>query len=279
MRLRDLSAGVARVRPTPSPTGQAGSVGAPSSSPAVPNGAASQTAGPAPQARRPRVRGRVRTQWMALGAALVVLAGVVVAWAVAAAGRRVMVVQVAQQVAAGDVLDADDLLLTGVAFDPGVEGLVPAASLDALIGRVAAIDLEPGVLLQRGMWRDGAVLRDGERAVGAVLDAGRFPLGLGVGSTVLAASLTDLSIAGPSAEGAPPPDPDSPTGPVSTLPVSMRVVDVVALDDGSVSFSFAVPLESAVLVAQLAATDQLVVVGTLAADVVSPTTTDPAVAP
>ena len=206
---------------------------------------------------------------MALGAALVVLAGVVVAWAVGSAGRRVMVVQVAQQVAAGDTLDAGDLMLTGVAFDPGVEGLVPASSLDALIGRVASIDLQPGVLLQRGMWRDGVVLRDGERAVGAVLEAGRFPLGLGVGATVLAVSLADLStVADDAALSASRPDASLDDRPA--LPVSMRVVDAVVLDDGAVSFSFAVPLERAVLVAQLAATDQLVVVGTLAADQVLP---------
>lgn len=220
----------------------------------------------------------MRTQWMAFGAALVVLAGVVVAWAVASAGRRVMVVQVAQQVVAGDTLDADDLMLTGVAFDPGVEGLVPASSLDALIGRIASIDLQPGVLLQRGMWRDGVVLRDGERAVGAVLEAGRFPLGLGVGATVLAASLTEATdlVGGDGVSSA---TPDETLDDQPTLPVSMRVVDMVVLDDGAVSFSFAVPLDRAVLVAQLAATDQLVVVGTLAIDQVLPPTTTPTTTP
>lgn len=213
-----------------------------------------------------------------MGAALVVLAGVVVAWAVSSAGRRVMVVQVVQSVSAGDTLEAADLMLTGVAFDPGVEGLVPASSLDALIGRIAAIDLEAGVLLQRGMWRDGASLLDGERAVGAVLKAGRFPLGLGIGSTVLAASITDMTIGVGDGAGPLPADSDASVDAQPRLPVSMRVVDVVVLDDGAVSFSFAVPVDLAVQVAQLAATDQLVVVGTLAADQVLPTVSvaDPA---
>ena len=101
-----------------------------------------------------RVRSRVRTQWLALGAALVVLSGVLVAWALTKAADRVQVVQVAQSVSAGDVLEAADLSVTGIAFDDEVQGLVPAASLQALVGRVAAIDLAPGALLSVGMWRD-----------------------------------------------------------------------------------------------------------------------------
>ena len=42
--------------------------------------------------------------------------------------------------------------------------------------------------------------------------------------------------------------------------VAMRVIDLVLLDNGSVSVSFAVPVRDAVLVAQLSATGQLVVV-------------------
>ena len=225
--------------------------------------------------------GRGRTQWLAMGAALVVLAGVVVAWALSSAGHRVLVVQVAQPVAAGSIIDAADLMTTGVAFDPGVEALVPAASLDALIGRVAAIDLEPGVLLQRGMWRDGEPLVAGEQAVGAVLEAGRFPLGLGVGDVVLGAPLGAAALAvgdGSAAGGLGSTGAGSASGSGTGSGTSsgsgaaaagdastsgailMRVIDLVALDNGSVSVSFAVPVVDAVLVAQLSATGQLVIV-------------------
>ena len=47
------------------------------------------------------VRSRVRTQWLALGAAFVVLAGVVVAWALANAADRVQVVRLTHDVPAG----------------------------------------------------------------------------------------------------------------------------------------------------------------------------------
>ncbi|MFM7045306.1 MAG: hypothetical protein ACKOYG_07120 [Ilumatobacteraceae bacterium] len=245
--------------------------------------------------------GRVRTQWTALAAALVVLAGVVVTWAVSSAGRRVQVVQVAQQVEAGTPIEVADLITAAVAFDPGVEGLVPAASLDALLGRIAAIDLEPGVLLQRGMWRDGETLLDGERAVGAVLSAGRYPPGLAPGDLVVGAPLGGLLVAGldgsasstidggaagsgsatsstsstgsaagsaaglaagstASAAGG------SSNGTADGQPadesggVLMRVLDATLLDNGSLTLSLAVDAAQAVAVAQLAATDQLVVV-------------------
>ena len=71
-----------------------------------------------------RVRSSVRTQWMALGGALVVLAGVLVAWALSRAADRVQVVQVAQQVQAGQVITADDLTVTGIAYDTQLQGLV-----------------------------------------------------------------------------------------------------------------------------------------------------------
>lgn len=234
--------------------------------------------------------GRVRTQWTALAAALVVLAGVVVTWAVSSAGRRVQVVQVAQQVEAGSPIEVADLITAAVAFDPGVEGLVPAASLDALLGRIAAIDLEPGVLLQRGMWRDGESLLDGERAVGAVLSAGRFPPGLAPGDLVLGAPLGGLLIAslggpaGSSIDGGASGS-GSATSPAGTAAgstagasggssngaadgqvaddtggVLMRVLDAALLDNGSLTLSLAVGASQAVAVAQLAATDQLVVV-------------------
>lgn len=197
---------------------------------------------------------RVRTQWLALSAALVVLTGVVVSWAVGAAGSRVMVVQVARPVAAGAALQAADLMTAAVAFDAGVESLVPAGSLDALLGRLAAIDLEPGVLLQRGMWREGESLADDEVAVGAVLAAGRFPPGLAIGDVVIGASLdTSLLESTPSST-------TIPGGVDERRDLEMRVIDVALLDNGTLSVCLAVPARRAIEVARLAATEQLVVV-------------------
>src|SRR5687768_9577421 len=124
--------------------------------------------------RNTKVRSRVRAQWLVLAAALTVLAGMLVAWALAQAADRVHVVSVARPVAAGTVIQAADLRTTAIAFDGDVQGLAPAASLDALVGRVAAVDLGAGSLLSVGMWADDTGLAEHERTVGAVLDAGRF---------------------------------------------------------------------------------------------------------
>lgn len=185
-----------------------------------------------------RVRPRVRTQWVALGAALVVLAGVLVAWALSNAADRVDVVRVASPVAAGEVISASDLTVAGVAADGAVRGLVPAASLDSLVGRVAAVDLQPGVLLVAGMWADAPDVLPGERTVGAVLRQGRYPAGLARADVAVAIPLEGEGVA-----------------------VTVRVVDAARTERDELSVTLAVPADAAAVVAQLAARDQLVLVG------------------
>lgn len=190
--------------------------------------------------RPSKVRSRVRTQWLALGAAFVVLAGVLVAWALSNAAERVQVVQVATAMKAGDVIELDDLAVTGVAFDADVQGLVPEQSLEALVGRVAAIDIEPGTLLLRGMWEDAPVVHEGESTVGALLAAGRFPAGLARGDVAIAAPIDAAA---------------------ETAPVTVRVIATSVDPEGNLVVQLAVPTVSAVAVGQLAATDQLLLVG------------------
>ncbi|MEN9645177.1 MAG: hypothetical protein RL238_1846 [Actinomycetota bacterium] len=187
-----------------------------------------------------RVRSQVRTQWLALGGALVVLAGVVVAWALSSAADRVQVVKVVQEVPAGQPIPVEALAVTGVAYDAGVDGLVPSASLADLSGRIAAIDLRPGALVQTGMWRDTPALYAGEQRVGVVLRAGRLPADLGQGDTAVAAAVDAA-------------DPFVPAG--------VRVLDAVPGTDGTTALTLAVPEADAVAVARLAANDLLVLVG------------------
>ncbi len=187
-----------------------------------------------------KVRGRVRTQWLALGAAFVVLAGVLVAWALSNAADRVQVVQVANALKAGDVIAVDDLTVTGVAFDAQVQGLVPEQSLQALVGRVVAIDVQPGTLLSVGMWQDTPLVNAGEAAVGAVLAAGRFPDGLSRGDVALAAPIDGAN---------------------EMIAVTVRVVAASTGAQGELQVTLAVPSDQSVAVAQLAATDQLLLVG------------------
>ena len=187
-----------------------------------------------------RVRSRVRTQWLALGAALVVLASVLVGWALTQAADRVQVVQIAQSVHAGDVIAATDLAVADVAFDGQVQGLVPIASLNSLVGRVATIDLQPGMLMQVGMWSDAPELASGEEAVGALLAAGRYPVGLARGDLATAAPIDSAN---------------------ATNPTIVRVIAVQTESNGDLLVTLAVAHADSVAVAQLAATDQLLLVG------------------
>jgi hypothetical protein len=212
-----------------------------------------------------KVRSRVRPQWLVFAAALVVLAGVLVAWGMQQATARVQVVQLVRAVASGQALQSDDLGTVGIAYDTQVEGLVPAGSLDRLVGRVAAGDLQPGQLVQVGMWRDRAALLPGERSVGAVLRAGRMPAGLVAGDVAVAAPMLDSAAMTASAAAAAPASADgTPTEPAvvnAPMPVLVRVIDAQTTADGNTLVTLAVADTSAVQVAQWAATEQLVLVG------------------
>jgi hypothetical protein len=176
---------------------------------------------------------------LALSAALVVLAGVVVSWSLSRAADRVQVVQLSRAMRAGQEFTVDDLAVTEVAFNGDVKGLVPASSLQELNGRAAAVDLEAGVLLQLGMWRAAPRIAKGEESVGVVLKPGRAPSSLATGDVAVAAS-ADPAVAGG--------------------PVVVRVLDRSVKDDGTLVVDLAVPSAQAVHVAQLAASEQLVLV-------------------
>ena len=202
-------------------------------------------------ARNLRVRTQVRAQWLVLAAALTVLAGVLVAWAIERAADRVEVVSVARAVPAGTVIQADDLTTTAIAFDEPVAGLAPASSLDALVGRVAVVDLRPGALLSSGMWADGTGLSPDERTVGALLDVGTYPSGLATGATALAIATGDV------------------TGD-ATGDVTVRVLDTRTTERGALQVTLAVPATYAADIARLAAAKTLVLVGVPAAPDATP---------
>ncbi|MEY4174493.1 MAG: hypothetical protein RI900_1658 [Actinomycetota bacterium] len=210
-----------------------------------------------------KVRSRVRPQWLVFAAALVVLAGVLVAWGMQQATARVQVVQLVREVASGQPFQSDDLGTVGIAYDTQVEGLVPAESLDRLVGRVAAADLQPGQLVQSGMWRDQAALRSGERSVGAVLRAGRMPAGLVAGDVAVAARMLDstAAIAADTTSAGVGSSGTESAVVAGVAPVLVRLVDVQTTAEGNQLVTLAVPEAAAVQVAQWAATEQLVLVG------------------
>lgn len=202
----------------------------------------------------PRIRSKVRVQWLVLAAALVVLAGTLVAWALGNAADRVSVLALARPVKAGETIDADDVSTVQIAIDATVTGLVPPASLDAIVGRVAAVDLGAGALLTIGMWDDATGLAADERSVGAVLSPGRFPSGLGHGSVATALEVR-AGVAEQTATTEPGRD-----APVS-IGVPVRILEVVTDDAGDLVATLAVPAANAESVATWAATGSLALIG------------------
>lgn len=203
-------------------------------------------------ARNLRARTQVRAQWLVLAAACTVLAGVLVAWAIERAADRVDVVSVARPVAAGTVITADDLTTTAIAFDEPVVGLAPASSLDALVGRVAVVELRPGTLLSVGMWADGTGLSPDERTVGALLDIGTHPSGLATGALALALATDDTAIDDAAIDA---------DGSTATAGVLVRVLDTRTTERGALQVTLAVPEADAARIARLAAAQTLVLVG------------------
>ena len=210
-----------------------------------------------------RMRTQLRAQWLVLAAALTVLAGVLVAWAIDRAAERVDVVSIARPVAAGTVIQADDLTTTAIAFDSPVTGLAPESSLTALVGRVATIDLQPGALVTAGMWADGTGLSAGERTVGALLPAGRYPSGIAQGSTAVAIAMlrSDASFGAGVSVG-------------ERDDVEVRVLDVDADERGALRVTLAVAEAHAARVATLAAADELVLIGVPSIDTAHPSSSN-----
>jgi hypothetical protein len=83
---------------------------------------------------------------------------------------------------AGHPVSRDDLSTVDVA---GAVTAVSATGLDSVVGQNAAVDLLPGMLLQRAMLTSTDVLTAGQAEVGVAVSGGRIPAdGLVPGDTV-----------------------------------------------------------------------------------------------
>lgn len=166
----------------------------------------------APRRRRPTL--------LALGVALVALGALVVVYVVGQVGDRQQVLAVARNVAVGQVVAADDLVVAGVANDPDLRP-VPASALGEMVGKVAAVDLRAGSLLTLDSVTDRAMPSGQEQLVPLPLKSGQLPArGLQAGERVLVVQT--------------PADSGSSTEPTGT-PIPATVVDVGAPDENGVT--------------------------------------------
>jgi hypothetical protein len=91
---------------------------------------------------------------------------------------------VAGAVERGDAIGAEDVRVVYVSSDDAVARL-DESRLDQVVGRVALIDLAPGMLLTESVIAERPSLAEGEGVVGLALEPGAYPaLGLSPGDRV-----------------------------------------------------------------------------------------------
>ncbi len=105
---------------------------------------------------------------------LVLLGGVVSAWAYTSLGTSQEVVAARIDVAQGQVITADELQLVRVGVDPSVR-VVPGSQASALVGQRAAVDLQAGQLLAPRSVTQELFPESGMSAVGLSLTADQLP--------------------------------------------------------------------------------------------------------
>lgn len=190
-----------------------------------------------PKAPRPKVR----LPWLLVAAGTFVLIVMIVLWAVSSASDRTDALTIVEPVAAGEPIPDSAIGVTGVSNDNGFGRIYVASQREAVVGAVAVVDLEPGDLLGPSMVTNAPDTFVGERLVGAVLRAGRYPEEVQRGDEALAVSIVDRSTASP---------------PV----VPVRVVAVSISETDEASLTLAVADSDAALVGAWAGTDELVLV-------------------
>lgn len=201
----------------------------------------STDARPGPPVRPKAPRPKVRLPWLLVAAGTFVLIVMIVLWALSSASERRDVLTIVERVAAGETIPDSAIGVTGVSIDEGFGRIYVASQRGVVVGAVAVADLEPGDLLGPSMVTNAPDTFAGERLVGAVLRAGRYPEEIQRGDEALAVSIVDRSASSP---------------PV----VPLRIVTVSISETDEASLTLAVAEADAALVGAWAGTDQLVVV-------------------
>ena len=103
---------------------------------------------------------------------LVVASGLAVAAWGLHAGQKESVLAVRSAIPKGHVIERADLVSTSVS---GVDGAVPVAQINSVVGHTAAVDLVDGQVLTQSMLTATSVPGEGQALVGLSLDATRVP--------------------------------------------------------------------------------------------------------
>jgi len=198
----------------------------------------------------PRVPGRRNPKWIALGVVALCLGGLLSYVIYARLANETAVVSVAQTVYRGEVIDATDLTTLTLQGN-SIAQAVPAAELDAMVGKRAAVDLVAGSVLVASAVTDESVPAEGRAVVGLKLSAGRTP------TSLLIPSAAVRLVALPAPDAASKEAPDDLAGDTFTA----RVIDQADGADGtSILVNVDVAADQAATIAQLAAQDRIALV-------------------
>ncbi|MDO5498132.1 MAG: flagellar biosynthesis protein FlgA [Propionibacteriaceae bacterium] len=211
-------------------------------------GAAQRELRPETDPGRGQVRVRRQPKWIAAGVLAICLGGLgaAVLWAEAAGSTEVLVMT--RSVARGEVVETADVRIARVGQLDGVSR-IDGDELHLIAGRTALVDLAEGALVPAGGVGEAA-LDGGGVQLGLRLDPGRIPLDqLPAGTPVLLVGLDDP-------RGAP----DAPARPPRPFRGTVLTPPQTGPDGVARLLDVRVDAAEAAAVAELAATDRIVLV-------------------
>lgn len=204
---------------------------------------------PAPAQKVAAAPRQLQTRWLVGVAALVLLGGLVLLYAIPMYTGHTTVVVLARDVKIGSVLSAGDLTTADVVVGPQVAVVHPQDGI--LLGKTALTDLSSGAILSPHQVGDAPVLASGQQLVPVRLKLGQRPeQGLSPGQQVLAVPASA--------------DPQSPVGQLLAKAEPVRAFVVSAGDPdpatGDVVVDLRVPDSDAAALARVGATGSLTLV-------------------
>ncbi|MFD6568688.1 SAF domain-containing protein [Micromonospora profundi] len=193
---------------------------------------------------------RVRPGLLGLAVLLIALGGLGAAFAVTSVRATGSYLAVARPVEVGREISAADLITVQVAGGQGLDP-VPAARLDEVVGKRAAVALLPGTLLTLAQVTDAPLLGPGQQQIALGLKPAQVPAReLHPGDKVLLVSTPDDNATGATATG---------------TRFAAIVIDMVSPTDNERVLYLALPVRDVPAVVALAAQERLAVVLTEAA--------------
>lgn len=183
---------------------------------------------------------RSRTPEVALGLLLIVLASLGALWLFGVATERSEALALASDVAAGEVLTRDDLMVVEITTNDDL-AVLSRTDLDTVVGEMAVADWPAGALVTPSMFVTDDVLTPGSATIGIEVSAGAMPVtGLGRGDDV-------ILVETPATSSLEEPSEDAKAGPVLANAVVLEVVSVGT--DGAQRVSVVLSAEAARAVA------------------------------